>query len=77
LLAALQAMRSGDFSIPMPGDSLGIESKISDTFNDIIAVIARVTSVVGQTKPSIRVLAPAALATDQIVLPDRGQASAI
>src|SRR5437879_2906002 len=41
LLAALQAMRSGDFSIRMAGDSVGIEGKISDIFNDIIAANQR------------------------------------
>jgi hypothetical protein len=55
LLAALQAMRSGDFSIRMPGDSVGIEGKIADTFNEIIAAnqimakqLERVGEVVGR-----------------------------
>ena len=55
LLVALQAMRSGDFSIRMPGDSLGIEGKIADTFNEIIAAnqrmakqLERVGEVVGR-----------------------------
>src|SRR4029079_12865532 len=55
LLSALQAMRSGDFSIRMPGASLGIEGKIADTFNDIIAAnqrmakqLERVGEVVGR-----------------------------
>ena len=33
LLQALQAMRSGDFSVRMTGDHLGIDGKIADTFN--------------------------------------------
>jgi hypothetical protein len=33
LLHALQAMRSGDFSVRMTGDHLGIEGKIADSFN--------------------------------------------
>nr|WP_249733812.1 HAMP domain-containing protein [Bradyrhizobium sp. sGM-13] len=37
LLHALQAMRAGDFSVRMTGDHLGIEGKIADTFNEIIA----------------------------------------
>ncbi|MGC1696004.1 MAG: hypothetical protein WA743_12120, partial [Pseudolabrys sp.] len=41
LLAALQAMRDGDFSIRMSGDSIGIEGKIADTFNEIIAANQR------------------------------------
>src|SRR6266478_2757111 len=34
LLHALQAMRSGDFSVRMTGDHLGIEGKIGDDFNE-------------------------------------------
>src|SRR5216110_1263218 len=37
LLQALQAMRSGDFSVRMTGDHRGIEGKIADTFNEIVA----------------------------------------
>ncbi len=55
LLAALQAMRSGDFSVRMAGNQLGIEGKISDTFNEIVAAnermatqLERVGQVVGR-----------------------------
>src|SRR3984885_15319180 len=55
LLHALQAMRSGDFSVRMPGDHLGIEGKIADTFNEIVAAnqrmaqqLERVGQVVGR-----------------------------
>src|SRR3982075_4109120 len=55
LLHALQAMRSGDFSVRMPGDHLGIEGKIADTFNEIVAAnqrmamqLDRVGQVVGR-----------------------------
>ena len=55
LLTALQAMRGGDFSIRMPGDNVGIEGKIADTFNEIIAAnqrmakqLERVGEVVGR-----------------------------
>jgi HAMP domain-containing protein len=41
LLHALQAMRSGDFSVRMGGDHLGIAGKIADTFNEIIAANQR------------------------------------
>ena len=41
LLAALQAMRIGDFSVRMAGDRLGIEGKIADTFNEIVAANQR------------------------------------
>jgi HAMP domain-containing protein/CheY-like chemotaxis protein/signal transduction histidine kinase len=55
LLHALQAMRSGDFSVRMGGDYLGIDGKIADTFNEIIAAnqrmaqqLERVGQVVGR-----------------------------
>jgi HAMP domain-containing protein/CheY-like chemotaxis protein/predicted transcriptional regulator len=55
LLQALQAMRSGDFSVRMTGDQIGIEGKIADTFNEIIAAnermaqqLERVGQVVGR-----------------------------
>jgi HAMP domain-containing protein/CheY-like chemotaxis protein/signal transduction histidine kinase len=55
LLHALQAMRSGDFSMRMTGDHLGIEGKIADTFNEIVAAnqqmaqqLERVGQVVGR-----------------------------
>src|SRR5260370_27734893 len=55
LLQALQAMRSGDFSVRMTGDHLGIEGKIADTFNEIVAAnqrmaqqLERVGQVVGR-----------------------------
>ena len=41
LLAALQAMRTGDFSVRMAGNRLGIEGKIADTFNEIVAANQR------------------------------------
>ncbi|HLY42818.1 MAG TPA: HAMP domain-containing protein [Terracidiphilus sp.] len=37
ILAALQTMHDGDFSVRLPGAWTGIEGKIADTFNDIIA----------------------------------------
>ena len=51
LLAALQLVRSGDFSVRMPGDSVGIEGKIADTFNEIVAAnqqMAKELELVGQ-----------------------------
>ncbi|WOH78332.1 HAMP domain-containing protein [Bradyrhizobium sp. BEA-2-5] len=55
LLQSLQAMRAGDFSVRMRGDYLGIDGKIADTLNEIIAAnqrmaqqLARVGQVVGR-----------------------------
>ena len=44
LLQALQAMRTGDFSVRMAGDWVGIEGKIADTFNEIVAANQRMAS---------------------------------
>src|ERR1044072_6125266 len=41
LLYALQAVKVGDFSVRMAGDQLGIEGKIADAFNDIVAANER------------------------------------
>src|SRR6266436_2012351 len=41
LLHALQAMKVGDFSVRMAGDHLGIEGKIADAFNEIVAANER------------------------------------
>ncbi len=36
LLAALTALKKGDFSVRMPSDLTGLDGKIADTLNDII-----------------------------------------
>ncbi len=55
LLQALQTMRDGDFSVRLPGDWVGLEGKIADTFNEIVAAnqqmaqeLKRVGRVVGK-----------------------------
>ncbi len=55
LLHALQQMRAGDFSVRLPGDWSGMDGKIADTFNDIVAAnqniateLKRVGQVVGR-----------------------------
>jgi HAMP domain-containing protein/CheY-like chemotaxis protein/signal transduction histidine kinase len=37
ILASLQTMRDGDFSVRLPGNWTGLSGKIADTFNDIVA----------------------------------------
>ena len=37
ILASLQRMQQGDFSVRLPGSWTGLPGKIADTFNDIIA----------------------------------------
>jgi len=41
LLEALQSVRAGDFSVRLPGNRTGLEGKIADTFNDIVAANQR------------------------------------
>jgi HAMP domain-containing protein/CheY-like chemotaxis protein/signal transduction histidine kinase len=55
LLHALQAFRSGDFSARLPADWTGVQGKIADTFNEVLATsqrraseAARVCRVVGK-----------------------------
>src|SRR2546426_410459 len=55
VLSSLQAMRDGDFSVRLPGDWTGLEGKIADTFNEIVATnqqiaheLQRVGQVVGK-----------------------------
>jgi HAMP domain-containing protein/CheY-like chemotaxis protein/signal transduction histidine kinase len=55
LLSSLEAVRSGNFSVRLPGSSLGMEGKIADIFNEIVGAnqrianqIERVGEVVGR-----------------------------
>src|SRR5580704_17848521 len=51
ILASLQTMRDGDFSVRLPGNWTGLPGKIADTFNDIVAAnqqMARELKRVGQ-----------------------------
>src|SRR4051812_3379827 len=51
LLRALQAMRVGDFSVRLPVHAGGVEGKIADTFNEIVAAnqtLAKQLEGVGQ-----------------------------
>ena len=44
LLKALIAMRDGDFTVRLPSDWTGLNGKIADTFNDIVAATGRIAS---------------------------------
>src|ERR1700730_2817528 len=55
ILASLQTMRDGDFSVRLPGAWTGLQGKIADTFNEIVAAnqhmaneLKRVGQVVGK-----------------------------
>ncbi len=52
LLRALQAVKLGDFSVRLSSDGAGVESKIAEAFNDIVAAnqrMAKQLELVGQT----------------------------
>src|ERR1051326_2997707 len=55
ILASLQSMRDGDFTVRLPGTWVGLAGKIADTFNEIVAAnqhmsqeLKRVGHVVGK-----------------------------
>src|ERR1700722_10221717 len=64
LLAALQAMRVGDFSVRLPADRTGLAGRVADTFNDIVGANARMAQQLervgqvvgreGQTRTRVR-----------------------
>jgi HAMP domain-containing protein/CheY-like chemotaxis protein/signal transduction histidine kinase len=66
LLNVLQAVRGGDFSVRLRADRAGIEGKIADTFNEIVAANARMAAELkrvgsavgkkGQTRQRVRFL---------------------
>jgi hypothetical protein len=41
LLSAMLSFRAGDFAARMPADLLGVEGKIADAFNDVVALSER------------------------------------
>src|SRR5262245_49876029 len=41
LLMAMLAFRDGDFAVRLPSDLTGLDGKIADAFNDVIAVSER------------------------------------
>ena len=52
LLSALQLARAGDFTVRLSSDQVGLQGKIADAFNDIIACnqrMAQQLEQVGQT----------------------------
>ena len=65
ILDALQAMRTGDFSVRLPRDQVGIAGKIADTFNEIVAAnermakqleeVGEVVGREGKTRQRVRV----------------------
>ncbi len=55
ILAGLQTMRDGDFSVRLPGSWTGLPGKVADTFNEIVAAnqqmaqeLRRIGQVIGK-----------------------------
>src|SRR5258705_7585591 len=68
ILAGLQTMRDGDFSVRLPGVWTGVGGKIADTFNEIVIAnqrmanelkrVGQVVGKAGKTKERIRFYQP-------------------
>src|SRR5262245_4778773 len=41
LLKSMQALRGGDFTVRLPSDMTGLQGKIADAFNEVLAVSER------------------------------------
>jgi hypothetical protein len=63
LLRPLQAMRSGDFSVRLPGNLTGRAGKVADAFNDIVSAkrmaeqlenVGQVVGREGKTRTRVR-----------------------
>src|SRR4051812_19119948 len=54
LLTALQAMRTGDFSVRLRSNGTGIAGKVADTFNDIVAANERMADQLARVGQIVR-----------------------
>ena len=53
LLNALATLKSGDFSIRLPLDWVGIAGKVADTFNEVVALNQRMSRELGRLRESV------------------------
>jgi len=53
LLNALTTLKSGDFSVRLPLDWVGIDGKVADTFNDVVALNQRLSRELGRLRESV------------------------
>src|SRR5690606_21818932 len=53
LLAALRALKKGDFSVQLPIDLTGLDGKIADAFNDVVGIVASFASELQQAGRAI------------------------
>src|SRR5260370_31960256 len=53
LLNALATLKSGDFSVRLPLDWVGIAGKVADTFNELVALNPRMSRELGRLRESV------------------------
>ena len=53
LLNALATLKSGDFSVRLPLDWVGIAGKVADTFNEVVALNQRMSRELGRLRESV------------------------
>jgi HAMP domain-containing protein/signal transduction histidine kinase/CheY-like chemotaxis protein len=53
LLNALTTLKSGDFSVRLPVDWVGIAGKVADTFNEVVALNQRMSRELGRLRESV------------------------
>ena len=53
LLNALATLKSGDFSVRLPLDWVGIAGKVADTFNEVVALNQRMARELGRLRESV------------------------
>jgi hypothetical protein len=53
LLNALAKLKSGDFSVRLPPDWVGIAGKVADTFNEVVALNQRMSRELGRLRKSV------------------------
>ena len=70
LLVALLRFKDGDFSSRMPADLVGVEGKIADVFNEILAVSARRAA---ETARVCRVVGKEGKLKERMRVPGRGR----
>src|SRR5262249_54160801 len=54
LLAALRAVRRGDFSVRLVADGIGVNGEIAEVFNDIVELNAQMTSELARLNRAVR-----------------------
>ncbi|HXT49586.1 MAG TPA: HAMP domain-containing protein, partial [Thermoanaerobaculia bacterium] len=54
LLAALRALRRGDFEVRLPDDLPGVDGQICEAFNDVVALISGIGDEVNELRDAVR-----------------------